>query len=563
MQNCHVKRFELAPFLGLARGLVQLARADGLERLEDDVETKAKHLHDISENLHILSIVITGFFLTMVFLKLAAHGKQFFRDSFEVFDGFVIIISFVSDIVFMFTSMSTASMIVLLFLRVLRIMNALMMHEKQRYEFRIALQKRARRVQQRKMEILQTDKEMQEKHLLALEELCKELGCSDDMVRKCKPKCESDIISSTQYTHEQTNNALKSIAALTTGFMGGLVGAQSNIQNAMAKLSGSGPQNQLTTPSKSTLCLPTRDEKRGSTVAELSSPYLRRLRSTNVVASRMARASVACDNGRGRFFYRMQTHLSEDNASMRELSSGNGEESVLLTKANTCTSLSKSCGSNVDQAVAPTSHFVRRKPMFGVKFFSQISQQQLDRRRASMAEFGTKYFDLQITSPSLDGQKPFCISDGTVSLEEDNAPESGSLCDSVKTLDEGAVYLSPLLAPPATIYEASKEYSDHGSDICDHSHRSCAKNQELLLLLGPDDATGPKKRHSAHEMQAEGDDEQEPVQLRSSSFRLVRGGAIVLKPLQGRSPRRPQQQGNCKVAAEAGNGMHLMSEQNA
>ncbi|KAH8871370.1 Voltage-gated hydrogen channel 1 [Schistosoma japonicum] len=37
------------------------------------------------------------------------------------------------------------------------------------------------------------------------------------------------------YTKEQTNNALKSIAALTTGFMGGLVGAPSHVQDVISK----------------------------------------------------------------------------------------------------------------------------------------------------------------------------------------------------------------------------------------------------------------------------------------------------------------------------------------
>uniref|UniRef100_A0A095B0C1 Uncharacterized protein n=1 Tax=Schistosoma haematobium TaxID=6185 RepID=A0A095B0C1_SCHHA len=71
-----------------------------------------------------------------------------------------------------------------------------------------------------------------QKHILALENLLKEMGVSSDTIRKCKPlykKC----------TKEQTNNALKSIAALTTGFMGGLVGAPSHVQDVISKYGNS------------------------------------------------------------------------------------------------------------------------------------------------------------------------------------------------------------------------------------------------------------------------------------------------------------------------------------
>lgn len=39
---------------------------------------------------------------------------------------------------------------------------ALMMHKKQQYEFRIAMQKRSRRILGRKMEVIRTEKEMQD-----------------------------------------------------------------------------------------------------------------------------------------------------------------------------------------------------------------------------------------------------------------------------------------------------------------------------------------------------------------------------------------------------------------
>ncbi|CAH8562368.1 unnamed protein product [Heterobilharzia americana] len=193
----------------------------------------ARAMHEASEILHFLSIAITALFFLCVLLKVICLGKEFFRDTNEYFDGAIIVASLASDVLYVrYVSETAAAMVVLLLWRIIRIINALMMHKKQQYEFRIAMQKRSRRVMGRKMEVIRTEKEMQDKHILALENLLKEMGVSSDTIRKCKPlykKC----------TKEQTNNALKSIAALTTGFMGGLVGAPSHVQGVLSRYSRS------------------------------------------------------------------------------------------------------------------------------------------------------------------------------------------------------------------------------------------------------------------------------------------------------------------------------------
>ncbi|KER33273.1 hypothetical protein X801_09926, partial [Opisthorchis viverrini] len=140
--------------------------------------------------------------------------------------------SFASDVLYVrYASETAAAMVVFLLWRIIRIINALMMHKQQQYELRIAMQKRARRLLGRKMEIIRTEKEMQDKHIGALEDLLRELGASAEVIRRCKPRYK-------KCTKEQTNNALKSIAALTTGVMGGLVGAPSNFQGVISKYGG-------------------------------------------------------------------------------------------------------------------------------------------------------------------------------------------------------------------------------------------------------------------------------------------------------------------------------------
>lgn len=95
---------------------------------------------------------------------------------------------------------------------------AMLMYERQRCEFRVVLQKRARRLQERKVDNLQRTKELQEvifylvplldslttyfifynnlfacifkKHITNLEELARNIGCSEETLRDCKPRCE-------------------------------------------------------------------------------------------------------------------------------------------------------------------------------------------------------------------------------------------------------------------------------------------------------------------------------------------------------------------------------------
>ncbi|TGZ66951.1 hypothetical protein CRM22_005057 [Opisthorchis felineus] len=196
------------------------------------VDNSAQMMHEASEVLHYLSIAITGLFLICVIIKIICLKRKFLRDTNEYFDAGIIMASFASDVLYVrYASETAAAMVVFLLWRIIRIINALMMHKQQQYELRIAMQKRARRLLGRKMEIIRTEKEMQDKHIGALEDLLRELGASTEVIRRCKPRYK-------KCTKEQTNNALKSIAALTTGVMGGLVGAPSNFQGVISKYGG-------------------------------------------------------------------------------------------------------------------------------------------------------------------------------------------------------------------------------------------------------------------------------------------------------------------------------------
>ncbi|VUZ42094.1 unnamed protein product [Hymenolepis diminuta] len=197
--------------------------------------TNPATLHRASEAMHYISIGVTGLFIVTTVLKIVCLGKKFFLNVYEVIDALVILTSFISDISYIkLDSQEIAAMVILLLWRIVRLINAMLMYERQRCEFRVVLQKRARRLQERKVDNLQRTKELQEKHITNLEELARNIGCSEETLRDCKPRY-------VYHSKEQTQNALKSIAALTTGFMGGLVGAPLAQKESIARFATSSP----------------------------------------------------------------------------------------------------------------------------------------------------------------------------------------------------------------------------------------------------------------------------------------------------------------------------------
>uniref|UniRef100_A0A0X3PUC0 Voltage-gated hydrogen channel 1 n=1 Tax=Schistocephalus solidus TaxID=70667 RepID=A0A0X3PUC0_SCHSO len=194
--------------------------------------TDPSSLHFASEVMHFISIGVTSLFIVCIVLKLVCLRRKFFTNVYEVIDALVILVSFLSDICYVrVDSQEISAMVVLLLWRIARLINAMLMYERQRCEFRVTLQKRARRLEEKKVDILERDKELFQKQISALEELSRSLGSPEENIRDCKPRY-------VRHSKEQTQNALKSIAALTTGFMGGMIGAPISRQEELARFAG-------------------------------------------------------------------------------------------------------------------------------------------------------------------------------------------------------------------------------------------------------------------------------------------------------------------------------------
>ncbi|XP_074529388.1 voltage-gated hydrogen channel 1 [Halichoeres trimaculatus] len=105
------------------------------ELLIDLSVIKLEHGHIAPEIFHYLSLALLTFFMVELAGKLYAYRMEFFQHKFEVFDGFVVVISFVLDIVFIFHEDAFDGMGLLILLRlwrVARIINGILVSVKTR-----------------------------------------------------------------------------------------------------------------------------------------------------------------------------------------------------------------------------------------------------------------------------------------------------------------------------------------------------------------------------------------------------------------------------------------------
>ncbi|KAM8909955.1 voltage-gated hydrogen channel 1 [Spinachia spinachia] len=110
------------------------------ELLIDLSVIRLEHGHLAPEVFHYLSLALLSFFMMELVGKLYAYRIEFFHHKFEMFDGAVVVVSFVLDIVFIFHEDAFDGMGLLILLRlwrVARIINGIMVSVKTRADQRI------------------------------------------------------------------------------------------------------------------------------------------------------------------------------------------------------------------------------------------------------------------------------------------------------------------------------------------------------------------------------------------------------------------------------------------
>ncbi|KAM9795589.1 voltage-gated hydrogen channel 1 [Neosynchiropus ocellatus] len=105
------------------------------ELLIDLSVIQLEHGHVAPEVFHYLSLALLTFFMVELMGKLFAYRLEFFDHKFEVFDGVVVVVSFVLDVVFIFHEDAFDGMGLLILLRlwrVARIVNGILVSIKTR-----------------------------------------------------------------------------------------------------------------------------------------------------------------------------------------------------------------------------------------------------------------------------------------------------------------------------------------------------------------------------------------------------------------------------------------------
>eukprot|EP00794_Sanderia_malayensis_P009968 gene9968-10991_t len=129
----HTQRFQIIVII-----LVLIDSATVIAILIIDTTVKDEHNHAAhltTEILHFISICILAIFLVEITVKLFALGLRFFKHKMELFDAFIVITSFVLDVVMLHEAGTAAEIIILFRLwRVTRIVNGMIMSVKKKSE---------------------------------------------------------------------------------------------------------------------------------------------------------------------------------------------------------------------------------------------------------------------------------------------------------------------------------------------------------------------------------------------------------------------------------------------
>ncbi|XP_012935543.1 uncharacterized protein LOC101857936 [Aplysia californica] len=177
------------PYMAAQNTTVNSAAANQKYMLSTDGQTNEK-LTIVAHKLHYISISILSVLVVILLLKMICSGKRFFRSRMQVFDGIVIIISFILDLVFIegVTILKMDDFVLILtFLlpwRILRVLNSLIVAvlDKQRLNLKIIYTQKKKI--SRNLSEVNNKMEVMQRHIEVLQNLCSSRGLADGDVKK-------------------------------------------------------------------------------------------------------------------------------------------------------------------------------------------------------------------------------------------------------------------------------------------------------------------------------------------------------------------------------------------
>ncbi|XP_064635596.1 uncharacterized protein LOC135492849 [Lineus longissimus] len=181
------------------------------------ITARAEELIHISHMLHYTSIALLSVLLLEVILKVIAMGSDFFHHKLEIMDSIVILISFILDLVFIQDHDKNLAVAIFLFIwQMLRVLSALINHNKKRVEFLMQVMKESNLKLHQQNLLLRRKVKQKKKQLGNLQQFCEELGATDDQIQDCLSGVPTHVPLKTRAASKAKNVLSASCEALST-----------------------------------------------------------------------------------------------------------------------------------------------------------------------------------------------------------------------------------------------------------------------------------------------------------------------------------------------------------
>ncbi|XP_060075063.1 uncharacterized protein LOC132554769 [Ylistrum balloti] len=151
-------------------------------------------LHELTHAFHLGSMVILTILLIETFFKVFAMGKKFLSHKVEVFDAFVITVSWTLDVIFwegLWAHPETEAAHIMIFIlpwRVIRIVNSFVMVIQEKDHLQLKIVKQQYRGSVKRASDMKMKVELYRIELRQLQSLCRRRGATDREIQQCAPE---------------------------------------------------------------------------------------------------------------------------------------------------------------------------------------------------------------------------------------------------------------------------------------------------------------------------------------------------------------------------------------
>ncbi|CAH1777327.1 unnamed protein product, partial [Owenia fusiformis] len=178
-------------------------------------EHHGEHEHDLAHTLahacHIGSIVILTMMVCEKLLRIQAYGRKIFKSKFQMFDGFVVILSWILDLALIDGIWAQSEvdaallLIILLPWRIIRIINCFVMTFRERYRIQIRLIEEKMKASERKAKEVSNKMICAKREITHLRDLASKHGATEKAIELCTKNSKDSLSRKTgMYLHSMS-----------------------------------------------------------------------------------------------------------------------------------------------------------------------------------------------------------------------------------------------------------------------------------------------------------------------------------------------------------------------